>query len=237
MAVYQYDTVIRYSEVDSNGYLTPVALLDLFQNCTLFHSESIGHGVEYLKEKHCAWVLSSWQICMESLPKFGEKVSVKTWSYGIKYTLGFRNFALINEEGQMICYANSIWAYIDTETLSPVKCPEEEVLKYGYDEPLEMKKAPRKIAVPEHLDEKDEFEVKYYFIDTNNHMNNGKYVLAAMEYLPSDFKVSEIRAEYKKSAVIHDIIYPYTNCEDNVFTVVMKDKEGNIYAIVQFLKE
>jgi len=235
MAVYEYKTEIRYSEIDANGHLSPVALLDLFQNCSTFHSESLGLGVDYLKKRHRAWVLSSWQVVMNKMPYFAEKVTVKTWSYGIKYTLGFRNFVLENESGEVLCYANSLWAYVDTNTLAPVKCPAEEADKYGAEPAYPMKASARKIVVPDVLIKEPDFDVKYYFIDTNKHMNNSKYVLAAMEYLPDDFNISEIRVEYKKSATLHDTIHPYTQNIDNTFYVVMKDDDSNIYATVQFL--
>ena len=60
--MYEYKTRIRYSEVNSDGILSLPSLLDYFQDCSIFHSEDIGLGLEYLKENNMVWVLSSWQI-------------------------------------------------------------------------------------------------------------------------------------------------------------------------------
>ena len=235
MAIYEYKTRIRYSEINSNGILSEAALLDLFQNCSIFQSEAIGLGIEHLKSENRAWVLTSWQIIIDKMPRFNEEVTIQTWSYGIKFTLGFRNFRMLSSEGEVLAYANTIWAYIDTNTLMPVRCPAEVSEIYGIEPPIEMEVANRKITLPEDMQEQNDFEVANYFIDTNNHMNNAKYVLLAQQYLPSDVTIREIRAEYKKSAMLHDIVHTSTHYSDNILTVAMTDDEGNTYATVQFI--
>ena len=77
--------------------------------------------------------------------------------------------------------------------------------------------------------------VPKYFIDTNNHMNNAKYVMVAEEYLPEDFSVKEIRVEYKKAAVLGDILVPRVTIKENEAIVVLVDTEGKTYATVLFL--
>ena len=48
--MYAFDSRIRYSETDSEGYLTLDALLNYFQDCSTFHSEDVGLGIGYMKE-------------------------------------------------------------------------------------------------------------------------------------------------------------------------------------------
>ena len=50
--MYTYQTRIRYSELDETGHLKTEALLDHFQDCSTFHSEDLGLGVNYLKKQH-----------------------------------------------------------------------------------------------------------------------------------------------------------------------------------------
>ena len=74
--MYAFDSRIRYSETDSEGYLTLDALLNYFQDCSTFHSEDVGLGIGYMKEIGQVWVLSSWQIVVNRYPKLGEKVKI-----------------------------------------------------------------------------------------------------------------------------------------------------------------
>lgn len=236
MAIYEYKTRIRYSEIGPDQKLTITSLLDLFQNCSTFQSEDLGIGVNYLKEKKHAWVLSSWQIVIDNLPSFPDEVTIQTWSYGIKMAIGQRNFQLLDKNGKSLVRANSLWVYLDTDKLLPDRCPKSESDLYGIDPQIDMEPMPRKITIPEDMTALTPFEVKYYHLDTNNHVNNAKYIQAAAEYLPADTSYRIIRAEYKKSALLHDIIYPAIKQESDKVTITLSDSDNNIYTTVQFVK-
>ncbi|MCR5743325.1 MAG: acyl-[acyl-carrier-protein] thioesterase [Lachnospiraceae bacterium] len=235
MAIYEYTARVRYNEVDERSSLSDTALLDLLQNCSTFQCEDMGIGVEYYKEIGRAWVLSAWQIAIDRRPKLGETLRIQTWSTGIKRALGSRNYRVIDAEGQTVVSAYSLWAYIDTSTMLMAECPQNEIDLYGISEALPMKVLPRRIKLMEDMTAQEPIEVKYYFIDTNHHMNNAKYVMAAEEFLPEGFETKTIRVEYIKSARLGDVIYPRTHVSDEAVTVCMADEEGNTYATVQFL--
>ena len=60
--------------------------------------------------------------------------------------------------------------------------------------------------------------------------------MLAQEFLPNQFEIGEIRVEYKKAAVLNDILYPRVTEEENCVTVVLGDESGKPYAIVLFMK-
>ncbi len=88
-----------------------------------------------------------------------------------------------------------------------------------------MEYAARKIPMPKHLEAKEPFAVHRFCIDSNHHVNNGKYVLMAEEFLPEQFLVSELRVEYRKAAVLGDIMYPFVENTEEKIAVVLADKE------------
>ena len=234
--MFEFESRIRYSEVDGSGVLTVPALLDYFQDASVFHSESLELGVDHLMKEQIAWVLSSWQIKIERMPKLYEKVRVQTWPHGFKSFFGYRNFAICSEQGEMLAYANSTWVFMNMATGRPSKIPEYMLEAYVMDEPLPMGEGIRKMTVPEEYQEENAISVHKYFIDTNGHMNNGKYVLVAMEYVPEDFIIEEIRAEYKKSAMCGDVILPRVTKEEHKITVNLAAEDGRTYAVVEFLE-
>ncbi len=77
------------------------------------------------------------------------------------------------------------------------------------------------------------FPVHKYHIDTNRHVNNGKYVSMAQEYLPQGFKIGKMRTEYRKAAVYGDIIHPFTAEEPGKTVVNLADEQGKPYAVVE----
>lgn len=231
---YEFDSRVRYSEVDSRGRLTWLALMDYFQDCSVFQSEMLHLGVDYLTEHHQAWVLTSWQICLNQMPKLADKVTIRTWAYALKGFYGYRNFTMNDEHGRMLAYANSIWALMDTQTGRPVKVPDEMIRLYGLEPQLPMECGGRKIALPKECEAKESFVVPAYFMDTNQHMNNSHYVEMALGYVPENFMIGQIRVEYRKSAMCGDTMIPKVAVDENKITIVLEDKEDKPYAIVEF---
>jgi len=135
--------------------------------------------------------------------------------------------------------ANSLWVYINYETKKPARIPEDIAGAYDtvIEEPLQFEWSERKIRYDGSGEEKQPVMVQRFFIDTNEHMNNGKYIMVAEEYLPKDFKVERVRAEYRKAAVLGDVLYPVIYTGENDITVVLNEKTGKPYAVIQFVKE
>lgn len=235
--MYQLNSKVRYSEVNLKSKLTCHALLNYLQDSSTLHSEMLGDKGADLRKQNMAWVLSFWQICIEEMPRLSEDICVKTWPYYTKGLFGLRNFCMENEKGQKNVKANSVWVLVDTKTGRPIRIPEEVASLYPDEPKLDMDYCDRKIAVPSIYEEMPQVLVSKCFIDTNNHMNNGKYVMVAEEYLPENFKVKEIRVEYKNAAVYGDVLIARVTIEEDAVTVVLVDECGKIYATVLFLSK
>ncbi|MBO5371707.1 MAG: acyl-[acyl-carrier-protein] thioesterase [Lachnospiraceae bacterium] len=235
--MYRLDSIVRYSEVDTGRNMRVSAILDLLQDSCIFQSEEVGVGVDYLKENHRAWVLSSWQVVIKRYPKMGEKLTAFTWPYNFKSFMGYRNFKIEDEKGEVIAYANSIWVFLDTQKGRPVKAAEDVISRYPLEPAFEMTCADRKLQLREDMQEQEKIRIQRFHIDTNQHVNNSKYVMMAEEYLPEGFKVGELRAEYKKAAVLMDTIYPKVAINEHQVIVSLENEEGSPYAIVEFLED
>ncbi len=73
--MYEFDSRVRYSEVDHHGTMTVPALINYFQDCSTFQSEDLGIGTTVLKEEKRAWLLSYWQVILNRKPELGEKIT------------------------------------------------------------------------------------------------------------------------------------------------------------------
>lgn len=233
--MYTFQSRIRYSESGTDGNLTLVSLLDYFQDSSIFHSEELGLGIEYLQEKNLAWVLSSWQIVVERYPHLCENVVIGTAPYEFRGFVGYRNFWMETEAGERLAYANSIWSLMDMVKMAPAKPPAEMIEGYTLSDKLSMDYAPRKIAVPADGQTREIIEVRPHHLDTNGHVNNGQYVRIAMEYIPGDFRIRQLRAEYKRQAVLNDKIIPVVaiNEDRTTYTVSLNGENGAPYSIIE----
>ena len=126
--------------------------------------------------------------------------------------------------------------YLDSETGRPARIEEAVVGKYELEPKYNMEYADRKITLPEVMEKMASFPVEVYHLDTNHHVNNGQYVKLAGAYLPQEFEIAQMRAEYKKSAVLGDVIYPKVCVDEKKVLVSLDDENGKAFAVVEFLK-
>lgn len=227
------DGRVRFSEIDHTRKITVPSIINYFQDCSTFQSEDIGVGLDVLSKKKKAWILTYWQIVIDHYPKMNDKIQVSTWASKFKGMLAERNFCMTDENGEKAAYAQSVWVYMDVEKGRPVRPDQDELDAYGQCEPLEMDYESRKIALPEESMSLDPFPVRRYHIDTNEHVNNCQYVQFAMELLPKDQVIHQVRVGYKKSAVLGDVIYPKYAKETDRTVIELCDENGVSYATVE----
>lgn len=237
--MYTFETRIRYSETDKEGKLKLESLLDYFQDCSTFHSEDLGVGMKYLKEKNMVWVLSSWQIEVERFPELAERVTVGTFPYDFKGCFGHRNFFMQDADGVYLAKANTMWTILHMENFRPAHPTEDMIGKYELHEKLEMNYAGRKIDVPADGENRDSITVMPWHLDSNNHVNNVQYVRMASGFLPEEFAVRGMRAEYKKQAYLGDVLHSYVACKRSetgreIFVISLRDENDKVFVNVEF---
>ena len=242
--MYSYTTRVRYSEITESRVASLLSIINYFQDCCTFEAEDRGVGIDWLNDHKTAWMLTSWQIKIDRRPKYCENIKVTTWACGFRFFLGKRNFTIENAEtGELLVYAYSEWAYVNTEKGLPEKnVPEEEFEAYGMADPLDKEFEKGKIKLPEdaELIQCEPITVTDQYIDTNHHVNNGQYISIAMTALPEDIFIRSddlkgLRAEYKLQSVKGDVLYPYRAEEaGDGAVVILKDDEGRVKIAAEF---
>mgnify|MGYP001622973539 CR=1 FL=1 len=224
---YSFSGRIRYSEMDENRSLSLYSLINYFQDCSNFHAEACGVGLDWTEANRRAWMLASWQILADEYPTMGDLVEVSTWATGFRGFVGYRNYEMRDEKGRSIARANSEWVFMDTEHNCPVKVPELQAQAYGIEADRKLRDdfGGRKIRVPAEGKQMEPFRIQEYHLDTNHHVNNGQYIRFAQAYLPLGMKVGKLRAEYKKQVLLGDLLYPVAAKTEQGFVVTLA-REG-----------
>ena len=256
--VYTFDSRVRFSETDVDGNLSIAGLINYLQDCSTFQSEDVGVGVEALRKKNQVWMTASWQIVVERLPRFGDHITIGTKAVGFDPVLAQRNFFLLDDKGEMIVKANSYWTMVNIETGRAMHITEDMISMYGLEKPMEMENAPRRIRVPAQGGIVfPAITVTEELLDVNKHVNNGKYIQLAAhvadEYHMTHGEASkeqqtpggcgvqrrlhQIRAEYKKAAVLGDEMLPCLYLTDSTSIITLKSPAGEVNAIVELLYE
>lgn len=238
--MYEMKQRVTYSQVGSDLKVDMAGIVHYFQDCTIFHSEAVGKGLGETVKKHTAWFLSSWQIKVTRYPEFKEDITVRTWPYDFKGMYGYRNFDILDSSGKQIVTANSIWIFMNLDKMRPAKPTDADLSGYDMEPALEMECAPRKIRIVNETSlveaaDKNPVVVKKSFLDSNHHVNNGRYVVEALDFLPEGKQIREMRVDYRRAAALGDKMYPSVFVKGDICQVVFSDEEENPFVIIELL--
>lgn len=233
--MYSFKSKVRYSEVDKDGQLSLEAIMKYFQDSSFFHSESLGVGINFLKERQLTWMLISWHIQIFRRPGLGEEITIGTWPHSFKNIKGGRNFVLLDEGGNTIARADSEWVLYDIAQNRITKVPKEISEPYTLEEALDMGKFKRLIIEEDKLTKCDQITVSPFFLDTNGHVNNVNYLNIAESHIVKD-DYNEVYAEYRNQAFLKDDICVYVCLENENRQVVLKNQKDEILVKTEFGK-
>ena len=191
---------IHYYEIDYKKRALITSLMNYLDDAATCQSEKLGVGVDFLRERHLAWMLYKWDITIHKYPVFGESVKVETAPHSFNKFYAYRWFEILSQKGEKLVSATSQWLFVDTVKKRPIKIPKEmyEIYGAGPDDSLKI----NEIAPPSSIDAEKIFHVRYSDIDTNRHVNNVKYAAWAIETVPLDIvlncALTNLKVTYKK---------------------------------------
>jgi acyl-ACP thioesterase len=224
------------SRTGADSLLRLGSALDLIQDCSYHWMESEPAFMAYLQETGAVMVLVSRQLDVMRLPRYGENVTVSTSIFDCRSFLGRRNTVIYDGDGRPCVLTWSVGAFVDRETGKMMRLTPEVLETVTVDEKVGMDYLDKKITLPEGPWERLEaVPVRRGDIDLNRHMNNARYVDAALELLPEDFEVKRLRIEYKMPAKQGGSLYPRVCAlPDGRRFVLLADAAGAPYTVMEF---
>jgi len=233
--MYRMDYRIGASKTDTNGALKLPAAVDMLQDCSMFWMESEPAFMGFMRENNLGMFLTTRQLDVVRMPSYGENVHVQTSIYACKGFMGYRNTVMYDEKNTPCILSWSTGSFVSFETGRMTRLPKEVLDIITLDPRVEMEYLDKRVPVPLHLSSLPPVSVRKSDIDLYHHVNNARYLEAALELLPDGYQAKRFRAEYKKPAVFGDFFYPQMgNLPDNSLCVMLGDKVGSPYAIFEF---
>lgn len=231
--MYSFNSRIRYSEVDQNCRLSLDKLIDYFQDCSTFHSDSVGLGVRETAADHRCWMILNWYIEIDRMPMLGEPVTTVTWPYSFRSCRGGRSFGMKDAAGNWLAKADSHWVYMDIEKGGFATVPDDMGACYGLEPQLELLMDTKKVRIPKDCRIEEAIRVQKQHLDTNHHVNNGQYVRIALSCLPEELDIASVKVEYRKQAMLGDVMIPKVKVENGEYLVALCGEDDKPYAILQ----
>jgi len=211
------------SRTDLNGIMKLAGAIDVIQDCSLLWIESEPSFRDFLAANNLGMFVVSRQADIIRLPAYGERITVRTSIFDVKGYLGYRNTAMYGEDGLPCVLTWSVGAFVNRDTGKMARLPQGVIDRIAIDDKIDMEYLDKKILLPDSPGRRlNAAMVRRSDIDFNRHMNNAKYIEAALEFLPEDFAVGRLRIEYKAPAKLGDLLYPKR----------MEDPSGKIYILL-----
>lgn len=210
------EEIVSYS-TDRQELALPSSLLKFFQEIANAHSEEFGFGFEDMTKKNATFLLVNVSMNILSTPTLHDKIKVTTWSAGKKGIRFIRRTTIENENGEVICCAESVWILVDILSHRIITKPDE----IGFNLPECDEKCGElrcgKIVYPEDMTLQGKRRIRYTDIDYNGHLNNCKYADFVMDFMPFDLmgkRVSALDIYFHSEAMQGDKIEIYTGEKD-----------------------
>ena len=207
--IWEQPIKIRSYQVDNESYLTIPALFSLMQEAAWEHVNLYDAGRSYLEPLNLFWALSKVYVKIYRLPKWNEKITLKTWGKSVQFLTHLRDFEFIDENGKLLIAATSNWIILDTTNFRPQKIAFQHAPHFTCENRNAIEEKVPKLKKIEWNSEKLHFHpVLYSDLDMNQHVNNAKYLQWLLDspfyQFSSISKIKEIIINYISQAKLDD---------------------------------
>lgn len=234
--MYTINARVGASQTDGYGRMKLVSALDVIQDCDMFWMESEPEFTRYMNGHNLGMFLMSRQIDIVRLPLFGERLSSATYIFDVRGFLGCRNTALYDESGAPCVLTYGIGAFVDLDSGQITRLPKEVTDGMTIDPKLDMEYLNRRVFPPDVAPVRlRSIPVRKGDIDINRHMNNARYLEAALELLPERAVYDRVRIDYKKAARAGDVLHPaLIEGPSGALYLSLDDASGQPFAVMEF---
>lgn len=232
---HQESFTIRASEVGAREQLTLPALCGLFQEIAGNHALLLNFDITQLHEKNLTWVLHRMDIQVDRFPDWRETITIETWPAAGDSLRAYRNYLVLDEEGNEIARSLSYWMMINFETRRPTRMLQEVLDLRLTDIEHMMPIKSTRLKPFENPDIEIEIRVRKSDLDMNRHVNNTRFVEWMMETYPEDeaSKVKAMDIIFLKESVDGDVISSQMKQKGNTVLHQLINQDGETIALAE----
>ena len=208
---------LRTYECDKNGNLRIITLFNILQDIADSHAADMGLGIKYCLSKGFAWVGANYHVKINRLPKTHECIKIITWPSEQRKLGAIRDFAIYDDQDNMIISATSQWILIDVARKRPIAL-KDNLPEYTIINEHSLVSSFEKLPQVQRADFNKTFSIRFDDIDINMHVNNSLYPLWASETLDYTFRdkyvPSEIEISFKKEGHLGEDVCVISQIDD-----------------------
>ena len=219
--MYSKDYELRYSDMDTNCNIKKSAVMDLLQDVSINHANSVGLDHDKFESVCVACLLANWRIkFIKPLTPF-EGVTVKTGIMKITKCETYRKVV-----------ATALWFTVNTQTMRISRMTEELFSVFECVTEEDNNLPCDKLRPEENTEFIGSTTVEKRDLDSNNHMNNVKSVEVALNRVPQNYEFCEIQVKYRKELKEGEAISVYGKDMENGLYREIRNANGDVCVLI-----
>lgn len=207
MITYSKMFKVAHYDCDYKGEIKLESIFNYLGEVSYYHNEYLQR--EPVEASSLSWIISRWKLKFKDTLFANDELKIETWLSKVDKFYALREF-LIKKDGKEVLRANALWVLIDTSKKTPTRITEDNY-KIDYIKDIRLMDDFIRFPKGQDLDRVEEFRIRRYDIDYNNHVNNARYFAYIMESIDLDYldryNLEEIEVYYKK-----ELTYPEKIC-------------------------
>lgn len=224
--IYQKEYTLTCFDVDYNDNMRPTSFMEYSQDMAEIATEESGYGYKNLKELGVGWVVIRMHSIFHKAAHLGDVVKMSTWHRGTKGPFFVRDYQMSDINDELIASSTSSWVVMDMESRSLAR---DQRLDGVIPKTADCDEAAIEELCPKIIMPKDgvkligTHKVVWSDVDHNHHANNVRYIVWAMDALPSEIvyhcPLKESFVNFNKEVAPGETVELYHYC-DNDFHII-----------------
>ena len=229
---------ITTNEADFNLDMKLSSIFLFFQEASSIHSELLGVGKSETLDKNLHWVISRFDVVIDRIPKYNEKVKVKTYPGSNNGLFFFRHYLITDMKDNVLVRGISNWLVIDASSHQIKRNPFGNYILPTYSMENELPNPMKVVGEANSL--LYTRKIRYSDIDLNTHLNNTRYIDLIQDSFDLDFykshRISKFSINYNLELVAGDEVSIYRSDTDPYIICGRKDDKDHFIASLSFIK-
>ncbi len=175
MGIFEKEWTLNFTQCYPNGQLKYSELNNILQITASEHAENLGFGYKAMVNASQSWVLSRMLIEIDTLPRYTQNITVRTWIQDFTGSRSIRNFEVWLDD-QVLVRASSLWVVFNIKTRrADIFALSTDHMEFFRDK-TSTKNLVEKIDGNVDFQLLNNYKVKLSDLDIVYHANNVKYM-------------------------------------------------------------
>ena len=229
---------IDVSQVDFMGRYQLCYLFQDFADIATFNAEKLGMWSQDMMDQY-GWIIAKQTLKLDQPIMLNDEIEIRTTIDNGSF-VAFPRYYFLYKDNKEIGRCSSTWTVIDIQKrriVSPKRIG-IQVPKVFHDIHLDT---PKTICIDIPMTYICDRQVLYSDVDTNQHMNNTRYIQWAFDILDynihKDYFVHEISINYKKEIRPLQYVSLYLGHQDSRYIIEGRNNDDVYFVIELYMKE